>query len=134
MGTRQMTPFFHPLFLFYYFKINPSFSAVLSFLKIISTLRPGLTFHHGSRKISNLVLRLLQIHLWVKKLSLFIFTHTPKQKSTTGFYHYPPGRRELPIHPKMCFLKIFFLRRKGGEDYQVEKNTKLSKGIGHKFG
>ena len=43
MENRQMIPFFHLLFLIYYFKINPPFSAVLSFLKIISTLRPGLT-------------------------------------------------------------------------------------------
>ena len=114
MGTRQMTPFFHSLFLFYYFKINPSFSAVLSFLKIISTLRPGLTFHHGSRKISNFVLRLLQIHLWVKKFNLFIFTHAPKQNSPLSFYHYPPGRRELPIPTKQHFLTIFFPEQKGG--------------------
>ena len=42
METRQMASFFHLLFLLY-FKINPPFSAVLSFLSIISTLRPGLT-------------------------------------------------------------------------------------------
>ena len=29
METRQMTPFFHLLFLLYYFKVNPVFSAVL---------------------------------------------------------------------------------------------------------
>ena len=43
-----------------------------------------------------IVLRLLQIHLWVKKLNLFNFTHAPKQNSPPGFYHYPPGRQELP--------------------------------------
>ena len=41
--TKQMTPFFHLLFLLYYFKINPLFPAALYFLKIISTLRPRLT-------------------------------------------------------------------------------------------
>ena len=76
---------------------------------------------------------LLQIHLWVKKLNLFIFTHAPKQNSPPGFYHYPPGRLELPIPPEQRFLKIFFLRRKRGEDYGVERITKINKDIGHKF-
>ena len=67
-------------------------------------------------------------------MSLFIFTHVPKQNSTASFYHYPPGRSELPIPPKQCFLKIFFPEKKGGEDYGVEKNTKIKKGVGHKFG
>ena len=49
------------------------------------------------------VLRLLQIHLQVKKLNLFIFTHAPKQNFPPSFYHYPPGRRELPISPEQCF-------------------------------
>ena len=43
MEARQMTPFFHLLLLLYYFKINPPFSVVLSFMKLISILRPGLT-------------------------------------------------------------------------------------------
>ena len=55
-----------------------------------------------------IVLRLLQIHLWVKKLNLFNFIHAPKQNSPPGFYHYPPGKRELPIHPEQHFVKIFF--------------------------
>ena len=41
METRQMTPFAHLLFLLHYFKINPTFSVVLSFIKIISTIRLG---------------------------------------------------------------------------------------------
>ena len=61
-----------------------------------------------------IVLRLLQIHLWVKKLNLFNFTHAPKQNSPPGFYHYPPGRRELRIPPEQHFLKIFFPEQKGG--------------------
>ena len=42
-GNKTNDPVFHLLFLLYYFKINLPFSTVLSFLKIISTLRPGLT-------------------------------------------------------------------------------------------
>ena len=54
-----------------------------------------------------ILLRLQQIHLSVKKLNLFNFTHAPKRNSPPGFYHYPPGRRELPIPPEQHFLKIF---------------------------
>ena len=62
-----------------------------------------------------IVLRLLQIHLWVKKLSLFNFTHAPKQNSLPGFYHYSPGRRELPIPPKQHFLKMYFPEQNEGD-------------------
>ena len=58
-----------------------------------------------------------------QKLNMFISNHTPKQKSPPGFYHYPPGRRELPFPSKQHFLKIFFPEEKGGEeDYGVKKN------------
>ena len=63
-----------------------------------------------------IVLRLLQIHLWVKKLNLFNFTHAAKQNSAPGFDHYPPGRRELSIPPEQHFLKIFFLSIKTGRE------------------
>ena len=86
------------------------------------------------------VLRLLQIHLWVKKLNLLNFTHALKQHSPPGFYHYPPGRYKFPIPPKQHFLKIFFPEQKegwwwggdgeGGEDDVFEKITKINKGIG----
>ena len=82
------------------------------------------------------MLRLLQIHFWVKKLNLSNFTHAPKQNPPPGFYHYPLGRRELRIPPELHFLKIFFPEQNeggGGEDYAVEKIAKINKGIGHKF-
>ena len=53
-----------------------------------------------------IVLRLLQIHLWLKKLNLFIFTHAPKQDSPPGYCHYSPSRQELHIPPEQHFLKI----------------------------
>ena len=62
-----------------------------------------------------IVLRLLQIHLWVKNLNLFICTHAPKQNSPSDFYHYLPGRWELPIPPGQRFLKIFFPWAERGE-------------------
>ena len=41
------------------------------------------------KSLKFIVLRLLQIYLWVKKLNLFNFTDAPKQNSSPGFYHYP---------------------------------------------
>ena len=77
---------------------------------------------------------IMQIHLWIKKLNLYDFTHAPKRNSLAGFYRYPPGRRELPIPPEQYFLNMFFTEQKdGGEDYVVEKITKINKVIGHKF-
>ena len=74
------------------------------------------------------------MHLWVKKLNLFNFTHAPKQNSRPGFCYYPPGRRELRIPHEQHFLEIFFPEQKeGGEDYVVEKIVKTNKVIGHKF-
>ena len=71
--------------------------------------------------------RLLQIHLWVKKLNLFIFNHAPKQNSLPGFYHYPPGRWELPIPPEQPFWRYFFLRRKGERNnFDYSKLTQVS--------
>ena len=35
-------------------------------------------------------------------------------KLSPGFYHYPPGRRQLLILPKQHFLKIFFPEQKEG--------------------
>ena len=74
-----------------------------------------------------IILRLLQIHLWVKKLNLFIFNHAPKQNSPPDFYHYPPGRRELPIPPEQLFWRYFFLRRKGERIMESKKLPKLTK-------
>ena len=63
-----------------------------------------------------IMLRLLQTHLWVKKLNLFDFTHAPKQNSPPRFYHYSPGRRELPIPSRTAFSKdIFSWAERGGE-------------------
>ena len=55
-------------------------------------------FHHGCGKVSNLCCYdYWQIHLWVKKLNLFIFTHVLKQNSPLGFH------RKLPILPEQRF-------------------------------
>ena len=61
-----------------------------------------------------IVLRLLQIHLWVKKLNLFNFTHAPKQNSPPGFDHYPPADGNCPFHQNSIFWRYFFPSRKRG--------------------
>ena len=80
-----------------------------------------------------IVLGLLQIHLWVKKLNLFIFTHAPKQNSPPGFYHYPQAEGNCAFFPDSVFWKYSFLIRKRGERIMDEKITKINNGIGHKF-
>ena len=60
-----------------------------------------------------IVLRLLQIHFWVKKLNLLNLTHSPTQSSPPGFYHYHPDRQELRIPPEQHFMKIFFPEQRG---------------------
>ena len=67
-------------------------------------------------------------------MNLLNFTHASKENSPPTFYHYPLGRRELPIPPKQHFLKLIFPEQiEGEEDYEVEKITKTSKAIGDKF-
>ena len=61
-----------------------------------------------------IVLRILQIHLWIKKMNLFIFTHAPNQNPPPDFYHNSPCRKKLPIFSKQNFLIIFFPGEKGG--------------------
>ena len=55
-----------------------------------------------------------KVHLWVKKLNLFIFTYVPEQKSLLGSYHYPSRQEEITHFPHTTFF-VFFLSRKGGE-------------------
>ena len=56
-----------------------------------------------------------------KKMNLFILSHASKENSPASFYHYPSGRRRLPIPPKQHFLNIYFLtsESRGGEDYEI---------------
>ena len=68
-----------------------------------------------------------------QKMESFQFHSGPQAELSPRFLYYRPGRRELPIPRKQCFLKIFFPEEEGGEDYGAEKNTKINKGIGHKF-
>ena len=42
-----------------------------------------------------------------QKIESVHFYSCPQAKLSPGFYHYPPGRRELPSPPEQHFLKIF---------------------------
>ena len=78
-------------------------------------------------KFQSYSVKIIEIHLWVEKLNLFILNHATKQNSPPGFYHYPPGRPELPIPPEQRFLKIYFLRRKGERIMELKELPKLTK-------
>ena len=49
-----------------------------------------------------------------QKIESVEFYSCLQAKSPPGFYHYPPGRRELPIPLEQHFLKIFFPEQKEG--------------------
>ena len=74
--------------------------------------------------------RLLQIHLWVKKLNLFIFNHAPKQNSPQIFIITLQADGNCPflprIPPRNCpfqhLLKIFFPEENGGRGLWSWKN------------
>ena len=56
---------------------------------------------------------------------MFIFTHATNQNSPPGFYHYTLGII-ITHSSQTAFSKIFLQKKKkGGEDYEVEKITKI---------
>ena len=74
-----------------------------------------------------IVLRLLQ-YICDSKKSICSFLIMPSSKTLPQVL-----KRELLNFPEQRFLKIFFLKRKEGGDYGVERITNINKGIGHKF-
>ena len=84
------------------------------------------------KRFKFIVLRLLQIHLWVKKLNLFIFTHDPKQNSPPGFYHYRQADGNIPFLPDSVFWKYFSWGARG-RGLSSKNNANINEGIGHKF-
>ena len=69
-----------------------------------------------------------------QKIESVQFYSYPQAKLSPRLSSLSPGRRESPISPKQHFLKIFFPEQKEvGEDYGVEKITRINKVIGHKF-
>ena len=69
-----------------------------------------------------------------QKIESVQFYSCPQAKLSTCFCHYLPDRRGLSIPAEQHFLKIFFSEQKeGGEDYVVEKITKINKGLVRSF-
>ena len=77
-----------------------------------------------------IVLRLLENIFVSQKIESVHFYSCPEAKFSPSFYHYPSGKRKLPLPPEKPFLKITFPEKKGGgrggwgvgEDYGTEKN------------
>ena len=87
-----------------------------------------------------IVLRLLQIHLWVKKFcscpQAKLPGKSPPPLLPQVFIIISQADGNCPFLPNSIFRRYFFLSRKrveGGEEYGVEKITKISNFIGHKF-
>ena len=80
-----------------------------------------------------IVLRSLQIHLWVINW-ICSFLLMPRSKTLPQlFIIILQADVNCSFLPNSVFWRYFFLSRKWGEDYGVDKNTKISNGIGHKF-
>ena len=80
-----------------------------------------------------IVLRLLQYICESKNwICSFLIMH-PRKTLPQVFIIILQADGNCPFLPNSVFWRYFFLRRKGGEDYGVERITKINKGIGHKF-
>ena len=84
-------------------------------------------------KFQSYSVKIIAIHLWVKKLNLFIFNHAPKQNSPR-FLSLSSRQTGIAHSSRTAFFEdIFFWGERGVENYGVKKNTKINKGIGRKF-
>ena len=64
------------------------------------------------------------MHLWVKKLNMFIFT--PSKTIPQVVIITNPSRIKLPISPGQCFLKIYFPQQKEGKIMELKKWPKVN--------
>ena len=76
---------------------------------------------------------IVQIHFWVKKLNFSFLLGRPRKTLPQVFLIISQANGNCPFLSNSVFWRYFFLRRKGGENYEVEKITKNNKGIGLKF-
>ena len=84
-----------------------------------------------AEKFQIYTIKITVLHLWVKELNLFIFTHAPKQNSPPSL---SPRQTGIAHSSRTAFSEdIFSIAEKGGEDYGVEKITKINKSFGLKF-
>ena len=109
------------------------FYGLLSTLSLQSIFFLNLCILPWLQKIFKFIaIRLLQIHFTNRVSSILVM---PSSKTLPqDFIIIPQVREELPIPPKQHFLKISFPEREEREEnYGVEKITKITKDIGHKF-
>ena len=104
----QLISRIHPLIFLWTPKGHISLESFLNFflnLYIPLWLRKSFKF---------IVLRLLQIHLWVKKLNLLDFTHAPQAKLSSRFLSLPPRQTGTVLSSRTAFFEdIFFPEEKG---------------------
>ena len=112
----------HPLIFLWIPKglISPEY-----FLIFFSNLRIPPIFQPWKGCFKLMVLRLLEIHSWVKDLNLFIFTHIPKQNSPPSFYHYYSRQREITHFSQAKSFENLFFPSREGEEYGAENITKI---------
>ena len=109
------------------------FYGLLSTLSLQSIFFLNLCILPWLQKIFKFIaIRLLQINFTNRVSSILVM---PSSKTLPqDFIIIPQVREELPIPPKQHFLKISFPEREEREEsYGVEKITKITKDICHKF-
>ena len=80
-----------------------------------------------------IVLRLLQYICESKNWICSFLIMPPSKILPQVFIIILQAGGNCPFLPNSVFWRYFFLRRKVGQDYGVERITKINKGIGHKF-
>ena len=78
-------------------------------------------------KFQSYTLKIIAMHLWVKKLNLFIFSHAPKQNSPPGFYFLQEDGN-CPFLPNSIFWRYFSWGERGKMIVDLKELPKLTKG------
>ena len=69
-----------------------------------------------------------------QKIESVHFYSYPQAKLSPRFLSLSPRQTGMAHSSQTAFFEDIFLRgERRGEDYEVEKNTRINKGIGHKF-
>ena len=115
-----LQPPIHPLIFLWTLK---GFISPESFLNFFLNLYIPQCFQKSFKFI---VLRLQANKFVSQKIESVHFNSCLQAKLSPSFYHYSPGKRKLPILPNSVFWRsIFSSAERGGENYGVEKFTKI---------
>ena len=63
--------------------------------------------------------------MWPKKLNLFLSNHAPSKTLLQGFIITPNAEENYPFLPSSIFWRSMFYPSESGEDYGVDKITKI---------